>query len=292
MFAQRPLVVLCRIYDAPDQADTKNVLPRPVNDQPASQNTVVDFTIANPADLPEPQRRQIQIALKAGGFYSGKIDGDFGPESQAAWRHAKAASLTGLLLRTTILDDAKRAEYTRLWNLAVILPEHRDEVSAEVRRLLAGRDRYEAVAAATGVPWWIIGLIHGRECDYSFHEHLHNGDPLSARTVHVPAGRPLTGRPPFSWEYSAADALAFNKFTGWTDWSIPGALHKLEGYNGFGPRLYHGRATGYLWAATNVYAGGKYVADGVWDGTVEDQQPGCAAILKALVECGAVKLMV
>ena len=155
--------------------------------------------------------------------------------------------------------------------------------------LLVGRDRYAAVSATTGVPWWIIGLLHGRECSYSFRQHLHNGDPLTARTVHVPAGRPKTGRAPFVWEYSAADALACDGFTSWTDWSLAGALHKMEAYNGFGYRV-RALQSPYVWNMTTVGRPGKYVADGVFDPAAEDKQPGCAAILRALMERGAVKL--
>jgi len=39
----------------------------------------------------------------------------------------------------------------------------------------------------------------------SFKLHLHNGDPLTARTVNVPKGRPKTGQPPFAWGISAKD---------------------------------------------------------------------------------------
>src|SRR5437870_4838633 len=36
------------------------------------------------------------------------------------------------------------------------------------------------------------------------------GDPLTPRTTHEPKGRPSAGNPPFAWEDSAADALAFD----------------------------------------------------------------------------------
>ncbi len=123
-----------------------------------------------------------------------------------------------------------------------------------------------------------------------FDQHLHNGDPLSARTVRRPAGRPESGHALFAWTYSATDALASDHFTTWTDWSLAGTLYKLESYNGFGPRMNHGRATGYLWAQTTAYAGGKYVADGVWSATAQDVESGCAAVLKVLMEHDAVSL--
>jgi lysozyme family protein len=57
------------------------------------------------------------------------------------------------------------------------------------------------------VPWELIAALHEREAGGSFKGHLHNGDPLTGRTYHVPAGRPAKGSPPFTWEASAIDAL-------------------------------------------------------------------------------------
>ncbi len=246
----------------------------------------VDFN-TDPAALNQTDRETLQRELKQGGFYTGTIDGDFGPGSRAAWQTAIRAHRVGPILPDLTLTDGVRAEYARLWSLAEILPEHRADVTYAMHRLLVGRPRYEAVQAMTRVPWHIIGLLHMRECDFSFVQHLHNGDPLTARTVHVPAGRPQTGRAPFDWSYSATDALLCDHFTLWTDWSLAGLLWKLEGYNGFGCRR-HGRPTCYLWSMTGANVGGKYVADGVWNPVAVDEEPGCAAVLKALMECGAV----
>ena len=77
------------------------------------------------------------------------------------------------------------------------------------------------------------------ESSLNFKRHLHNGDPLTARTVHVPSGRPRQGDPPFTWEQSAADALTLRNLGPRTDWSLSGTLYALEGYNGWGYRRYH-----------------------------------------------------
>ena len=37
--------------------------------------------------------------------------------------------------------------------------------------------RYDQVANATGVPWYVIGIIHEMEGGLNFTTHLHNGDP-------------------------------------------------------------------------------------------------------------------
>ena len=125
------------------------------------------------------------------------------------------------------------------------------------------------------------------ECSQNFNEHLHNGDALTARTIHVPKGRPTEGDPPFSWEDSASDALVFEGYSQWKDWTIPGMLYKLEGYNGWGYRLYHPEVKSpYLWSASNQYLSGKYVSDGTWSDSAVSTQCGAAVLLRRLAEKG------
>ncbi|MBK8039234.1 MAG: hypothetical protein IPK22_19185 [Verrucomicrobiaceae bacterium] len=161
------------------------------------------------------------------------------------------------------LDAKLRKEYEGLYKSMKVNPGREAAVKKIANDITKNQARYEAVAASTKVPWQVIAVIHNMEASLNFNKHLHNGDPLSARTVQVPKGRPLTGQPPFTWEFSAADALAFDKLTTWTDWSIAGTLFKLEGFNGFGSRN-RGINTPYLWSFSQHYTKGKFVRDGVW----------------------------
>lgn len=191
------------------------------------------------------------------------------------------------------LTGALRAEYEQLFALARVRPENAFEVDAAVARLTdpARRARYEAAQATSGVPWFVIGIIHGLEAGGRFDRHLHNGDPLTARTVQKPPGRPRSGSPPFGWEASAADALAIHGLDAGTDWSLAGIAYALEAYNGFGYRLFHPHVKSpYLWSFTTIYAAGKYVADGVWSDTARSRQCGAMAVLRRLVERGVVPL--
>ena len=132
------------------------------------------------------------------------------------------------------------------------------------------------------MPWWVVGILHSMECGLSFHQHLHNGDPLSARTVQVPAGRPKTGTPPFTWEASALDALRCDGLDQVTDWSPGHALMAFENYNGTGYRR-RGVPSPYLWSFTDQYRCGKYTTDGRYDAQAVSRQCGCAALLKLLL---------
>jgi hypothetical protein len=69
-------------------------------------------------------------------------------------------------------------------------------------------------------------------------------------------------------------------------WTWPRACFEGELFNGFGPRA-HGRPTGYLWSWTNIYTGGKYVADGKWDPDHVDEQCGMVPMMAALLRLSA-----
>lgn len=148
------------------------------------------------------------------------------------------------------------------------------------KSLVAAKARYQAVEAKTGVPWFIIAVIHEREASQRWDTQLGQGDPLGKVSVHVPSGRG-----PFStWEEGACDALincgpyaARNR-----NWSVGGGLTLLEQYNGLG-YANRGKPSPYIWSGTDQYISGKYIRDGVYDPNAIDQQPGCAALIKTMM---------
>ena len=185
------------------------------------------------------------------------------------------------------LTQGLRREYTLLYKSCLIRSARKAVIDRIARGLAANRARYEKVANAVGMPWYVVAVIHSIEAGGDFTRHLHNGDPLTARTTHVPAGRPRSGHPPFTWEVSAIDALTSKALDRWKDWSVPGTLYKLEGYNGFGYRDHHPQVLSpYLWSFSNHYARGKYVADGKFSATAISQQCGAAVLLKRLQDGG------
>ena len=188
------------------------------------------------------------------------------------------------------MNTALVEEYTRLFSTMVIKPGNLPLVKQRVNSILVYKKRYEEVAKKIGMPWYLIGCIHSMEAGLSFTKHLHNGDPLTARTSHVPKGRPLEGNPPFTWEASALDALRLRKLDKVSNWSVARMLWELEGFNGYGYRLYHPQVKSpYLWSFTNHYTKGKYVADGRFDPNAVSQQIGAACLLKLLIEADQAK---
>ncbi|HEV7734395.1 MAG TPA: hypothetical protein VGR62_19635 [Candidatus Binatia bacterium] len=141
-----------------------------------------------------------------------------------------------------------------------------------------------------GVPWPFIGVVHSMEASLRFTTHLHNGDSLKARTVQVPKGYPKGGAPPFTWEFSATDALRLKRLDAWSEWTLAGMLYKLEEYNGFGYRQYHPDVLSpYLWGFSNHHTAGKYVADGTWSSTAKTKQCGAAVLLRRMAENGTIR---
>lgn len=188
-------------------------------------------------------------------------------------------------MATVTLTAALRAEYVRLFGSCVIRPQWTAVVQRLVDTLATNRRRYEDVERLTGAPWGFVAVVHNMESSQSFAGHLHNGDPLTARTVQVPAGRPRTGSPPFTWVDSAVDAIKLKGLGAQTDWTLAGTLYQLERYNGFGYRRHHPAVlTPYLWSFSNHYTSGKYVADGTWSDTAVSKQCGAAVLLRRMAE--------
>lgn len=180
-------------------------------------------------------------------------------------------------------------EYRQLFKTCVIREDKRSDVQWCVSKLTDPdrRKAYDLVYEETCVPWYFVGIIHGMEASFDLTSHLHNGDSLKAKTVHVPKGRPVPWLPPSDWGSSAADAMRYDKLDEKSDWDLATMLYRFEAYNGFGTRS-RGINTPYLWSYSNHYTKGKYVADGVWDANAVSKQCGAAVMLKALIEAGLV----
>jgi lysozyme family protein len=179
-----------------------------------------------------------------------------------------------------------RDEYRDLFQTAKVKPERKELVEGIVNSLVAHKDRYKKAGKKAGVPWWIVAVIHDLEASRNFKLHLHNGDPLTHKTVRVPKGRP-PGQPPFTWEESAADAMTFDGLAHAKDWSISHALLRLEGLNGFGYRNADiNIPSPYLWSFSQHYKRGKFDTDRHFNPTLVSQQCGAAVLIRVMVNDG------
>jgi lysozyme family protein len=171
--------------------------------------------------------------------------------------------------------DAGRAELRLTQN-------HRRQIARFERVFAQNRARYEAVSRATGVPPQLVAAIHYRESSMNFGTYLHQGDRLGRPAQRHPRDIPVFHR----WEDAAIHALkqkdGVRRALGITaNTTNPAALATFaERYNGLG---YHnrGKASPYVWAGTNIYTGGRYVADRQYDPNSWDRRPGVMTLVAA-----------
>ena len=179
----------------------------------------------------------------------------------------------------------KSSEYQAVYDACKLVESRKDQIETVCERIKKSQARYQAVSDKVGLPWYLIAAIHYRESNCNFYTHMANGDPLfdshghGLLTVHVPKGK----GPYKNWEESAIDSLGKRPMFK----TIGECLQYSEVYNGLGYRKKSikgskGIPSPYVWAGTDYYRGGKYVADGVFNMNVWDKQLGCAAIFKGL----------
>lgn len=160
--------------------------------------------------------------------------------------------------------------------------------------VLEGRDKYQQVSDKTGIPWYVIGIIHFKEGSCNFLKCMANGEKIigtGRKTTIVPIGR----GPYSTWEESAIDAISISSLRKVNSWELGTMLAAVERYNGSGHISGKGKSetSPYLWARTNVNDDfGKYTSDGKFSpiqGT--NKTSGFCAILKQLESIGAATIV-
>ncbi len=163
-------------------------------------------------------------------------------------------------------------------------PARSEEQSADDKLFEANwtrnQARYDAVSAKTGIPARLIAALHWRESSGNFETYLHQGDPLGKPAVHEPTDIPIF----YKWEDAAVHALQQKKgvqtdlgMTAETTDKAAMATYS-EYYNGLGYHL-KGQPSPYVFAGTNQYKSGKYVADGKYDPQAKDRQNGVMSLI-------------
>lgn len=200
------------------------------------------------------------------------------------------------------VPEIYRAEYLHLWE-TMKYPVLRSGVNAGRRReqtagslqwsinfVQRGIHRYKRAAQmikdelGSNVPWQLIGCLHLREAGgYTgdpFSRNLMNGQPINRVTTWVPRGF----GPWDSFEASCVDAFRIKSLP--PCWSIENTLYFVERYNGMGYRVESRRRTvgfsPYLFAYSNHYLGGYFVADHQFDSRAVALGVGVAVLLKEL----------
>ena len=171
----------------------------------------------------------------------------------------------------------KWPQYRDQWDRMEVLPGREHEFEHIAATILGNKARYQPIEEATGVPWYMIAVLHTRESSGNFSTYLGNGQSLQHVTTIVPKGRG-----PFRTFFDGAvDALKVDGLSSVTDWRLEKILFFCELFNGAGYDI-RGLPSPYIWGGTNIQKKGKYVSDGHFEPYEMDTQPGCAPILAAM----------
>lgn len=180
----------------------------------------------------------------------------------------------------TVPFEALKPEYSAL--LTQMRITRLAEVTSTAERLVGFIDagRYDAGCKATGVavPW--AAASFEREASSNFHLNPAQGWPLASRSQWIPHNGPFA-----DWttaQIAAYDIDGLDK-VGAANWTWERACYEGEIFNGMGYRA-HGVHSPYLWAGSNIYSSGKYVADGVWSAAAIDQQLGIIPMMVRIVQ--------
>lgn len=160
-------------------------------------------------------------------------------------------------------------EYATLWDMVQIRAGEAGKVAAAAQALANAKPRYADASGATGVPPFVIGLIHNLEGSFSFTKRLQDGATIAET----------------DWTPTAIDILRKQGLDDVTKWTIERIAFQLESWNGFGYRNPGINInTPYLWSLTNHHTVGKYVRDREFDANAPSDQVGAMALLKHLID--------
>lgn len=172
----------------------------------------------------------------------------------------------------------KWPEYAKQWDAMQINSNRRHEFESIAKGLISLKSHYTPIEAKTGVPWFVIALIHLREASNDFSKSLAQGDPWNRRSHNKPISGPFN-----SFEESAIWALRHDLLSSQKDWRLEKILYFQELYNGAGYDM-RGLPSPYIWGGTNQQKPGKFTSDRVFSRTKWDGQPGVAPIMKIMSE--------
>jgi len=171
-------------------------------------------------------------------------------------------------------------EYTALISRMVITRQK--DVDAAATKLIGFIDHgeYAEGCRQTGVPEIWAAASFEREASSDFTRNPAQGWPLNQVSKIEPHNGPF---PDWTSAQIAAYKIDHLNTIGAANWDWPRACYEAELFNGFGPRA-HGHHSGYLFSGSDIYDGGKYVSDGVWNPDAIDSQLGVVPMMVRMVQ--------
>lgn len=168
-------------------------------------------------------------------------------------------------------------DYAYLCSIVKVNSGTMDKNKATFAKMLANKSQYDQIAHAVNCDWQLVAAIHYREASLRPNVYLHNGQTLGQTTTIVPKGIFF---PSGAFVEASIDAI---KVRAKNVKGLAACCAMSEKHNGLGYRK-HGVYSPYVWASTNIYTSGMYIADGKFDSTKSDSRLGTAAIYLCLAE--------
>lgn len=174
-----------------------------------------------------------------------------------------------------------QSEYVGL--LASMTLTRETAINDTAKRLIGFIDanRYKAGCDECGVPQKDASASFEREASSNFRDSPAQGDPIDEVSRNVPRGL----GPYATWVAAQVKAYQIDGLDkiGLQNWTWARSCYEWELFNGFGYRS-HGIHSPYLWAGSNIYTRGKYVADGVWSSSAIDAQLGVIPMMYRIAQ--------
>ena len=265
---------------------------------------------------------QMQQLLKNAGFNPGAIDGQFGPNTEAALKSfqkakglvvdgicgpktwaalgnssgtpvtpspggGKIPQVDGKSTATGTLGTAYNDFLSKIRAGVTIDSKYSGEIDRVMGTIGSRMSYIDEIAKKADLPRELVAAIWYRENSAMATDvYLHNGQKLGKTTTLVPTGVFFRKD---QFVEAAVDALkrkAGNaKALGlhYGSKDFAAMAAYTEAYNGFGYRN-KGRASAYVLAGTQYYKGGMYVADGTYNSSKWDSRPGTLALMTEMAK--------
>jgi len=187
------------------------------------------------------------------------------------------------------------AENTKRWNAMKEKPSFKTAARKFASRAMVHKSTYEYISAEIKqrhgyhIPWWLIPLVHERECVRgvdNWNCNIAQGSAFAEKSRIVPYNGPFAS-------FVAAAIAALVEEAPYAakniNWSGGGTMTIAEKYNGL-KYARSGKASPYVWSGTDQYVSGKVLQD---HGPIEyykngkpviDTQLGIAISLRAMME--------
>ena len=184
-----------------------------------------------------------------------------------------------------------KPHYEQLFASCQLRKSWLDRIGIVAQTIVSRRSQYDQVERQTAVPWWFVGILHYRELNFR-DAHLHNGDPLNARTVNAPVGHPQAlpaNGHYYTFVESAIDALRLKSLDKIPDRSLGAWLWSFDYWHDF-DYAKRGINSERLWNGTNHFGSGnnlgKCLPNGLFDLNATSDQAGAGAIVWYLYHKG------